>query len=125
MLTLQRRVRIQNSSDPSPLRKVKMVIVNNIDRVAFHQLLSAQTASEIAVGEEVEWFADREETIFGTVGFGKRNAGWSYAMLKRNRFDDFGVCSRQEHFSSCHAARLALLCQMAGAEVVGVQRLAA
>ena len=88
-------------------------------------MLFRSTASEIAVGEEVEWFADRKQTVFGTVGFGQRNAGWSYAMLKRNRFDDFGVCSRQEHFSSCHAARLALLCQMAGAEVVGVQRLAA
>ena len=102
-----------------------MVIVNNIGREAFHQLLSAQTASEIAVGEEIEWFVDREETILGTVGSGGRNRGWSYAILKRDPASGFRICERQEHFYTRHTARVMLLREMAGAESVAAERLAA
>jgi hypothetical protein len=91
----------------------------------FHQLLSPKTASEIAVGEEVEWYADRDETVLGTVGSGGHNKGWSYAMLKRDTQTGFRIWERQEHYSTQHTARIMLLRQMEDAEAVRVERLAA
>jgi hypothetical protein len=102
-----------------------MVAISSIDQQTFRQLLSATTASEIALGVEAEWFADRNESILGAVGFGGRYKGWGYAMLKRDTPDGFRVCVRQEHFASRHTARIMLLRQMAGAETVEAERLAA
>ena len=102
-----------------------MVIITSIDQQAFHQLLSADTASEIAVGEEVEWFADVAETMIGTVGLAKKDNGWNYAILKRNARSDFEVSERHGHFFTEHSAKVVLLRQMAGAEVLGVERLVA
>jgi hypothetical protein len=102
-----------------------MVAISSIGQQTFHQLLSATTASEIAVGVEAEWFANRDESILGTVGFGGRYKGWGYAVLKRDTPDGFRVCVRQEHFATRHTARIMLLRQMAGAETVGAEPLAA
>jgi hypothetical protein len=102
-----------------------MVTINSISQQALHQLLSADAASEIAVGVEVEWFADREESIIGVVGFGGQYRGWSYAVLKRDTPSGFRVLVRQEHFFTRHTARVMLLRQMVAAEAVELERLAA
>jgi hypothetical protein len=102
-----------------------MVAINSIGQQTFHQLLSTPTAPEIALGVEAEWFVDRDESILGTVGFGGRYKGWGYAVLKRDTPDGFRVCVRQEHFATRHTARIMLLRQMAGAETVGAEPLAA
>ena len=102
-----------------------MVVINSISQQAFHRLLPASRASEIAVGEEVEWFGDRDETIIGIVGTGRQYKWWSYAILKRDTPSGFRVSERREHFFTRHSARVMLLRQMAGAEAAGVEQLAA
>ena len=102
-----------------------MVVINSISQQAFHQLVSANTASEILVGEEVEWFGDRDETIIGTVGTGRKYRWWSYAILKRDAPSDFRISERREHFYTRHSARVMLLRQMAETGAVGAERLAA
>jgi nicotinamide mononucleotide (NMN) deamidase PncC len=102
-----------------------MVAISSIDQQTFRQLVSAATASQIALGVEAEWFADRDVSILGAVGFGGRFKGWGYTMLKRDTPDGFRVCVRHEHFASRHTARIMLLRQMAGAETVQAEPLAA
>ena len=116
---------MESLCEPPALGKVNVVIINSIGKQAFHRLLSTQTASEIAVGAEVEWFADRDATSLGTVGFGWQNKGWSYAILKGDTANGFRVCERHEHFSSRHRARVMLLRHMTEAEAVGAERVAA
>jgi hypothetical protein len=50
--------------------KANVVIIKSTGQRAFHQLLPANAVPEMAVGEEVEWFADVAETIMGAVGLG-------------------------------------------------------
>jgi hypothetical protein len=102
-----------------------VVAISSIDQQTFRQLVSAITASEIALGVEAEWFADRDECVLGTVGFGGRSRGWGYAVLKRDMPDGFRVCVRHQHFATHHTARIMLLRQMAGAETVRAEPLAA
>jgi hypothetical protein len=102
-----------------------MVIISSIGKEAFRRLLSIPMAAEVAVGEAVECFADRDETILGTVGFDGQGKGWNYAILKRDSAKGFRVCGRQEHFPTHHTARIMLLRQMTGAEKVGEEQLAA
>jgi len=102
-----------------------MVIISSIREQAFRRLVSPTRDREVAVDEEVEWFADRDETILGTVGFGGEGEGWNYAILKRGSSKGFLVWERQEHFPTCRTARVMLLRQMTGAEAVGAERLAA
>jgi hypothetical protein len=102
-----------------------MVAINSIGQQAFHQLLAADAASEIAVGVEVEFFADREESIIGVVGFGGQYRSWGYAVLKRDTPSGFRVLVRQEHFFTRHTARVMLLRQMVAAEAGEPERLAA
>jgi len=116
---------IDNQSHLPPLGKVDMVAISSIDQQTFRQLVSATTAPEIALGIEAEWFADRDESILGAVGFGGRFKGWGYAVLKRDTPDGFRVCVRQEHFATRHTARIMLLRQMAAAETVRAEPLAA
>jgi hypothetical protein len=116
---------IENSSELPALGKGTMVIISSISKQVFRRLLSTPKGAEVAVGEEVEWFADRDETILGAVGFGGQGKGWNYAILKRDSSRGFLVYGRQEHFSTHHTARVMLLRQMTGVEKVGVERLAA
>jgi hypothetical protein len=102
-----------------------MVTISSISQQTFRQLLSSATPSEIAVGIEAEWFADRDESILGVVGFGGRFKGRGYVMLKRDTSEGFRVCVRHEHFATPHTARIMLLRQMAAAESVGAEPLAA
>jgi hypothetical protein len=102
-----------------------MIIIGSIDKQVFHQLLSPKTTSAIASGDEVEWFADRNETVLGVVCFGGQNRGWGYATLKRDTSKGFRVWLRQEHFSTRHTARIMLLRQMSKEEAVMGERLAA
>jgi len=100
-----------------------VVIINKIDRQAFHELLPLDVVRETAVGEEVEWFADVTETIIGTVEVGDK--GWSYALLKRYTTGKFQVCERLGNFSTQHTAQLTLLQRMVGTNVAGLTRIAA
>lgn len=116
---------IGNQSQLPPLGKVGMVAISSIDQQTFRQLLSAATASQIDIGVESEWFADRDESIVGTVGYGGRFKGWGYAVLKRDTPDGFRVCVRHERFDTRHTARIMLLRQMAGTDAVAAKPLAA
>jgi hypothetical protein len=102
-----------------------VVIINSTGRQAFHQLLPSNAISEMAVGEEVEWFADVAETVIGTIGFGGMNMGWNYAVLKPDMMGEFRVSEKQRHFPTRHTARVTLLRRMAGAEAAEPWRLAA
>jgi hypothetical protein len=102
-----------------------MVIINSTGRQAFHQLLPGNADSEMALGEEVEWFADVAETIIGTVGFGGRSVGWYYAILTRDAAGDFRVCERQRYLPTRHTARVMLLRGMVGIEAAQAWPLAA
>jgi hypothetical protein len=92
-----------------------MVSINSTGRQAFHQLLPANPVSEMALGEEVEWFADVAETILGIIGFGGRSAGWYYAILTQDAGGDFRVCARQRNLPTRHTTRVMLLRGMVGA----------
>jgi len=102
-----------------------MVIINSTGRQAFHKLLPSNAMSEMADGEEVEWFADVAETIIGTIGFDRKNKDWNYAIMKRDGMGEFRVSERQRYFPTRHTARVMLLRGMAGAEAVEAWRLAA
>lgn len=105
--------------------KGTMVIINSIGREAFHQLFPANTVPEMAVGEEVEWFADVAETVIGMIGLGGMNVGWNYAILTRDTRGDFRVSERQRNFPTRHTTRVALLRRMVGAEAAEAWRFAA
>ncbi len=100
-----------------------MVIINNMGKEAFQQLLRPNVNSEI-VGEEVEWFTDLTETICGTVGLSKKK-GWGFAIMKHDTAANFQVCQRQGNFPTRNTARRELLRQMAGAGEVEAEPLAA
>lgn len=102
-----------------------MVIINSTGREAFHQLLPSNAVPKMAVGEEVEWFADVAETIIGAIGSGGMNKGWNYAILKRGTKGEFRVSERQGSFPTRHTARIALLRRMVGAEAAEAWRIAA
>ncbi len=102
-----------------------MIIVSSIGKKAFRQLLPPQGDREGAFGAEVEWFADRDETILGTVGFDAQGKGWNYAILKRESPRGFQVRARQSHFPTHHTARVMLLRQMIGAEPLVEEQIAA
>jgi len=104
---------------------VNVVIINSVGKEVFHQLLPANAVPDLAVGEEVEWFADVAETIIGTIGVGGMNMGWNYAVLKPDTTGDFRVAEKQRHFPTRHTARVTLLRRMAGAEAAAPWRLAA
>jgi len=101
-----------------------MVAISGISQQMFHQVLSAPAAPPINFGIEAEWFADRDESVVGVVGYGGRIRGWGYAVLKRDTPSGFRVCVRHEHFATRHTARVMLLRQMAGAESVGTEPVA-
>jgi hypothetical protein len=105
--------------------EVNMVIINSTDREAFHQLLPADGVPGMAVGEEVEWFADVAETIIGTIGFDARNKGWNYVILTRDAGGEFQVSEHHGNFPTRHAGRLALWRRMAGSGAVEAPRVAA
>ena len=100
-----------------------MVIINSMGREAFHELLPGNAIADIAVGEEVEWFGNRGQTILGTVGV-RKNKGWSFAIMATDRAGNFRVRERQGDFPTRPTARHALLRQMAG-EGAEAERLAA
>ncbi len=102
-----------------------MVTISSISQQTFRQLVSAVTSSQIASRVEIAWFADRDESILGVVGYGGRFKGWGYAMLKRDTPEGFRVAVRHEHFATPHTARIMLLRQMAAAESIGAEPLAA
>jgi hypothetical protein len=79
----------------------------------------------MAVGEEVEWFADVAETVIGNIGFDAKNKGWNYAMLERDTLGDFRVSEKRRNFPTRHTARVTLLRRMVGAEAAEALQLAA
>jgi hypothetical protein len=102
-----------------------MIIIKSTDQQAFHQLLPANTAPEIAVGEEVEWFTDVMESIIGTIGLGGKNMCWNYTLLTTDTRGVFQVSERQGNFLSHHTARIALWRRMLEDEASDTRRLAA
>ncbi|HTS18242.1 MAG TPA: hypothetical protein VMP11_11760 [Verrucomicrobiae bacterium] len=101
-----------------------MVAICSINQQTFRQLAFVPATPRIDLGVETEWFADRDESVLGAVGYGGRYRGWGYAVLKRDTPSGFRVCVRHEHFATRHTARIMLLRQMAGAESVGAGPLA-
>src|SRR2546430_7347683 len=85
--------------------KVAVVIINSISRQVFHQLLSSNTTPEIAAGEPVEWFADRTESIIGTISACERSQGWTYAILRRDTVGNFRVFNCHGRFWTPRSAR--------------------
>ncbi len=102
-----------------------MVIINSTSRQAFHQVLPADAVPELAVGEEIEWFADVAETVIGAIGSGGINMGWNYVILERDTTGDFRVSEKQRHFPTRHTARLTLLRRMTEIGAAEPRRLAA
>jgi hypothetical protein len=104
---------------------VNVVIVNSIGKEAFHQLLPANAVPEMAVGDEVEWFADVAETVIGTIGLSGMNKGWNLAILKPDKTGEFRVSEKQRNFPTRHTARVVMLRRMAGTEAAEAWRHAA
>ena len=105
--------------------KADVVIINSISKQAFHQLLSSNATPETAVGEPVEWFADRMETIIGTVSVCGRSQGWTYAIQRRDTMGTFRVFNSHDRFRTPHTARVMLLREMVEADAPGAERVAA
>ena len=102
-----------------------MVIINSTGRQAFHQLLPAEAVPGLAVGEEVEWFADVADTIIGAIGSGGMNMGWNYVILERDTTGDFRVSEKRRNFPTRHTARVTLLRRMTEIGSAEPRRLAA
>jgi hypothetical protein len=109
---------------PQTVGKANVVIINSLGREAFQRLFRGNVISDIVVGEEVDWFADQAETIFGTVGISKKE-GWNFAIIKPDMAGNFRICERQGNFPRRHTARRELLRQMTGAKGAKAERLAA
>ncbi len=68
------------------------------------------------MGEEVEWFSNRSETLLGLVAKAEGIAGWNYAIFKRDKNGEFRVRKVMSNFFSLKDARVDLLLLMAGIE---------
>ena len=74
--------------------------------------------------EEVEWFSNRSGNLFGTVARGEGEAGWNYAILKRDRKGEFHVRKVMNNFFNLNATRVDLFLSMTEipAQIPGVRR---
>ncbi len=90
--------------------------IKTIPRSEFDRFLPQNLAVENLMVQEVEWFSNRSGHLLGVVAKGEGIAGWSYAVLKRDRKGDPHVCKVMNNFFSLNAARVDLLLSMAGIE---------
>ena len=88
--------------------------IGAIPRSEFDRLLPQNPAIESLVGEEIEWFSNRSGNLLGAVANGEGVAGWSYAILQRNKKGDFHVRKVMNSFFGLKHARVDLLLSMAG-----------
>ena len=65
---------------------------------------------------QTEWFANKAETIIGTLAVGKANEGWNYAVWWRDKMGNFRVYELGGDAFSLDGARAELLLEMAVAE---------
>ena len=87
--------------------------IEAIPRSEFDRLLPYNSALKHVMVEQVEWFSNGSRNTLGTVAEGVGVAGWSYAIFKRDRQDDFHVRKVTCNFFSLEAARVDLLLSMA------------
>jgi hypothetical protein len=65
---------------------------------------------------QVEWFANKTGTTIGTLAAGKRDEGWNYAVLNRDKAGNFQICKLGVDAFSLDDARSEFMCEMAAAE---------
>jgi hypothetical protein len=90
------------------------VSVKSIDNGEFKRLLPSHLVLENLMPGQVEWFGNKARNRIGTIAAGKGQAGWRYAILRRDKVGDFRVCDVRANFSSQQAARVDFLLAMRG-----------
>ena len=74
--------------------------INAISRLQFIELLPEHDLMEAISGEQVAWWADQARSIIGTVGKGRGEHDWAYAMLARDENGTYRVCKLRSGISS-------------------------
>jgi hypothetical protein len=91
------------------------VLVKSIGSGEFNQLLPSHLALENLMAGQVEWYGNKRRSLIGAIAAGKGEAGWNYAILRRNLGGNFRVCDVRANFCSQKAARVDFLLAMVGA----------
>jgi hypothetical protein len=92
------------------------MVISNIRKLKFDQLLPLHGLLETVLGKEVEWFADEASNTIGTIAGAKADKGWNFAILRRDPTGNFRMCSLRRNLYTLHTATIDLLRSMAGAE---------
>jgi hypothetical protein len=92
--------------------------IKPIPRSEFDRLQTPHTALESLMGEQVECFSNKSESVLGFIAKGAGVAGWNYAILKRDKKGDFHVRKVRSNFFSLKDARVDLLLLMTGIEKI-------
>ena len=89
------------------------MIIKTIPRPEYDRFLAHIPALKNLMVEQVEWFSNRSGNLLGTIGEGECLAGWSCAILKRDKKGDFHIRTVISNFFNVKAARADLLLSMA------------
>ena len=114
--TPQRCGLARQHNKPQPLLRVIFMVISNISKLKFDQLLPMHGLLETVIGKEVEWFADDGSKTIGTIAGAKADRGWNFAILRRDRMGNFRMCNLRRNLYNLHAATIDFLRSMAAAE---------
>src|SRR5579862_7830985 len=89
------------------------MLIRHIQRTEFDQLMPQNAALERAMGQQMEWYSSESHGVLGSVGRAKRQPGWNYVILKRDKDGDFHVYKVMDHFLGSRSAKEDLFISMA------------
>ena len=90
------------------------MLVESIVSGEFNRLLPSHLVLENLMAGQVEWFGSKTRNLIGAIAAGKGEAGWNYAILRRNKEGKFQTCDVRTNFHSYRAARVDFLLAMVG-----------
>lgn len=79
--------------------------IKSISRGELDQFLPHRGTIGRFIGAEVEWFADKEGKIIGTIAEGTTNMDWGYVVLRRDERGEYLFWDLKTRIGSCDAAR--------------------
>ena len=88
----------------------------SISKAEFNQLLPQHLFLEQFMGQQIEWFANKEHNLIGTIAMGKVGRSWNYAILRRNKLGNLEACDLGENFYDLQQTTVQFAYAMAAAE---------
>ena len=83
--------------------------IKSISRGELQQFLPHRDAIGRFIGAEVEWFADEEGKIIGTIAEGTTSKDWGYVVLRRDERGGYLFWDLKTRIESCDAARVQIV----------------